>query len=733
VREVRQLIGHAALLAASLLAALPARAEVSAYIEQSAGTSNQDTSQAGRAEHISSVLWLQRYRLDWDQQLWPLLRLNAGGNLDWTKGWTTTGPITTESDAKRWLAYAQLLVGGPILSGALRYDHQEQLNSSTTVGLTATAPTLKRDAWSASASWNPLDLPRFDLRYSHTHLYDDQGVASDLVTDEVFFTTIYRPLQQLDVSYGLRWSVGDDRLRGSEQRELLNTARVSWTDTFLASRLNTYLSYSIANRLSESVVNGVGGTVTTQQFPTAGYSLVEAFPATPERDTLTLNAALIDAELGLSAGLDIGFQRSLSGDNAFRDLGAQFGNALSTVNTVYVYVEKQLPAAVAAGFTWAAYRSDDNVTWTPVPIPAPVVFGLFQNRFEITIDQTEARYLKVVVRPLTTATTTDPQYASIAVTELQFSLVVLASQVKGEESVTSGQLNASARYLILPSVNLAVDSTLSYSHTSNPSRQAWSWLNGISAARQLTRAVGVSGRVDRSDSDGGQGHESLSRASAALSLNPLPTLAGGISASGQVGQTRLGTTWSAGPTAFATADLYTGLSLSGSASYALSENERSQLTSGWTFATSVNAIPNRFATLTLTYGLTASEITGGGLPDRSDSNSRLDTTLTVTPFPALYLAGTYSRAWTQGGPANLATFTGTFSPFPGGDLIMRFGYTETLDTSAQLRQRQWGPGARWNIRRGWYLDVSYSVNSSYSPSIDIDTRAFLANLVISLR
>ena len=76
-------------------------------------------------------------------------------------------------------------------------------------------------------------------------------------------------------------------------------------------------------------------------------------------------------------------------------MGAQLADEITSVNTVYVWVDRPLPPEVLAPMTaagaWTAYTSNDNVNWVQVPILGPVLFGTFDNRFEITITETRAR------------------------------------------------------------------------------------------------------------------------------------------------------------------------------------------------------------------------------------------------------------------------------------------------------------------------------------------------------
>jgi hypothetical protein len=725
----------AAALAAALLGAGPARADVQALLEPMFTHSDTDTRDPTGTTHTTSTSWLQRYRFTWDQALTPTLKLSAGGNIDWTLGSVTTDGAHTDQDQKLWSVFAHLTFGDPVLSGGLNYDRTEQDMSATGAGGELRSPAVIRETISAFAGWRPVDLPSLDLRLTRSHDYDSPRTAADLTTDEIDVSTIYRPNRQLDTNYSLRFTDANDQLHDVEQRDLVNAGRVTWSDRLLGDRLTAYASYSLANRQSWLDAVGAGGLVSVQQFATVGLSAVEAFPATPDRVTLLPNAALVDNDVTLSAGIDLGFSPSLAGDRNYRDLGAQFGNALSTVNVVYVYVDRQLPASVASAFAWTVWQSVDNVTWTTVPLSGAVQFGLFQNRFEIPVVQVnDARYLKVTTQPLLPSVTTDRQFADVLVTDLQFAMVQAADQVKRKTSVTSGQLTTTARYLLERSWNLAFDNAFNFAHTDNPSARTWSVQNGLSASRRLTRVFGVNARLDRTDSDQGQGHESVSRASAGVSADPLATLGGAATYTAQFQQSVRGDAWSNGVTVFGHADLYEGLAVASTGSYSLGRNELGQSTSSLAVSASGSATPNRVVTVTGTFGLSDSTLSGGGVPDRTDNSWQVSGSATVTPFPALFASGGVTRmVSTQSGATTLLNVAASFSPFPGGDLLARFGYSESLDTLSDTHLRNWGPGVRWNIRRGWYLDVSYSVSNSRTQATETDSRTLFADLVITYR
>lgn len=156
----------------------------------------------------------------------------------------------------------------------------------------------------------------------------------------------------------------------------------------------------------------------TRRLPTGGLSIVETPVDLPTHVTLVPNPALVDGGVVASAGIDIGRGPSLLGDGAFRDLGARFPDPAPLVNMLCIWVDRALPESVSAAYTWTAYASDDNVAWREVALAGPVSFAPLQNRFEIPVQSTQARHLKVVTRPLAPGVTTDPRYTDVFVTEL---------------------------------------------------------------------------------------------------------------------------------------------------------------------------------------------------------------------------------------------------------------------------------------------------------------------------
>jgi hypothetical protein len=471
--------------------------------------------------------------------------------------------------------------------------------------------------------------------------------------------------------------------------------------------------------------------VLQQQLPFEGLSLVEAAVDVPERVTLIPNRALIDGDLETSAGLDVGFGVRLGGDARARDAGVQFADPHTPVNVVHVHVDRALPPEVWGTLRWRAFTSDDNVTWTEVAVDAAGIrFGDFENRIELPIARVEARYVKVVTTPLLPGVTTDPAFASILLTELRLYLRQQAAEVVGRRSETGGSLSATVRALLERSYALTYDGGFFVQHGND---NGWNLMNGLSAGHRLGETSAWSARVDRTDSGGDVPHSAVTRASASLSSDPLPTLGGALATSAQLTENEAGTGWAVSSSAVARADLYEGVSLSANAGVGYGENERTQRTRFASVATTASVTPHPTATFSGSYFHSAALTEGPGATGLWDRRWRAEGSALLSPFPALSVSASIAHSREAGRPATLASFAVNASPFQGGDLVMRFGYVETIDTGIDSRSRQWGPGLRLNIRPGSNLDLAYTVQTTRSRPVDTDSSGFFANLVITLR
>lgn len=730
-----------AALATALVAAFSSVARADGYTLQLNpgyfGSTSTTTDETGHESRVESSGITQKYRLTLDQTVYPTLTLSAGGSLDWAMATSRAEGVTRDSDNKRWNGYGRLRGGSNFLAWALDYDHQEQESTSSGTGIPESSGALLRDTYGGSVSWRPSDLPSIDLRLTRSDSRDRARSSRDLTSDDALVSTRFEPVKDLDLRYSVRAARITDHLNDVRTSELGNSAAATWSGAYLERRGSFYASYSVGARESSVSARGRGGTVSTAQRPIAGLSVVEVFPALPTRVSLAPNSALVDGGTTASAGLNLGYSgTSPTGERASRDLGAAFADAVTPVNVLYVYVDRTLPDEVAASFTWTVYQSDNNLDWTQVGGTLVGLFDPLLNRFEISIPRTAARYLKVVTRPLAPSVAIPVQFSDIFVTELQLYLVVPAEEAVGRNSTLGGNLNASTKFRILEGEGLSLTYDLStlFTHSSESSQVTYSVTNGLSAGRRLARTVVTSGRIERNDTDVGQGHLSGNRWSGTLAYDPIPTFGTALLYSGQLNQTRDGTSSAHTFGAAARADLYQGIATSANVTYGLGRDETGRDTRTTSVAASTTITPNRYFSMAGSAGVSDSKQTGAGRPEQSDQRGLIQGSASLSPFRALAMSGSVTRIFGRRiPPQTLISFGAGFSPFQGGDLQLRYAYQEAIDVTGEQRTRTHGPTVRWNVRRGWFLDGGYSFLDSSAPAQDVSARFYFANLSIALR
>jgi hypothetical protein len=691
------------------------------------------TDAAGEVSKREQTALTQRFLLDLNRQIFPLLLLNGSGFYEWGTGSSRVDGVPGEFESHRWNVAGTLKAGDRTLNGGLNYVRSEQSADALTAAVATSSPTRINETYGAFGLWAVPDLPRVDLRVSRTNLFDSDRRLFDLTSDDAGVNVIYT-VPRLDSAYRFRWSNPSDRIAGTEATTITHTGFAAFNDRFLDERLATTASYQLQAQTIDTKLANPSAIVPFQVAPLQGLSAVERTPAVPTRITLDPNPALVDGETAAGAGIDIGYGLSLVGDVDFRDLGAQFPNAANPVDVVYVYVDRQLLPTIVQAYAWQAFRSDDNVTWTPVTVTGPAAFGAFQNRFEIPIARAEARYLKVAVRPLAANLTTDPRWRNVLVTEIQFQQNVSAVSLLGKHTNWSGIASGAMRLQLSRSPSVSYELSAFLLHNSVGHRFTWDVTNGLSLSHPLTPALIFNARADRTDSQAGAGtgHEATTRYGTSLTAQPIPAAMASLAYAGQLRQGVAGTATTNTVLAYGRADPYRGVSVGANAAYGFATQEDGRDLRTQTAQTTASVVPNALVSLNGAYTYSRSDESGAGRSPSSATSQRIDGTLVLTPIPALQGSVTESRLYSGGRWSDFLTFGGSLSLLRGGELVVGFVYNETLDTSARSRLRTWGPNLRWSIRPGAFLDLSYSQLDNSDPTVTVRTRGVFARLFIPL-
>jgi hypothetical protein len=273
------------------------------------------------------------------------------------------------------------------------------------------------------------------------------------------------------------------------------------------------------------------------------------------------------------------------------------------------------------------------------------------------------------------------------------------------------------------------DISANMNHQGTPSLTTYSVLNGLSYSDRLSQAWSATARMSRLDQDAGTGAEAIWQWTGGLATRPLPTLSAAFTYTGSVNETHH--TTSNGLTAFARGDLYPGVSAQANASGNYSTHADSTSSLDTSASASASLVPNRFATLTLQGSVARSTTYQGSENLGTLRFARVDGSATVVPAPALTFSGSVGTILLGAQPSTVASFLASFSPLRG-DLQLTASYSRNLNTAAQSVTGVASVSARWNIRRGVYWTILYSLLDLTSPVQLADTRTLTTTLTIAL-
>lgn len=100
-------------------------------------------------------------------------------------------------------------------------------------------------------------------------------------------------------------------------------------------------------------------------------------------------------------------------------------------------------------------------------------------------------------------------------------------------------------------------------------------------------------------------------------------------------------------------------------------------------------------------------------------------------MPGIYLFGSYTiNAQKNRKTQTTQSIGGSWSPFRDGALLLNTSYRENIDNSGN-KDKTMVQSLRWNIRSGWYLDVSYVLTNGTSTTQTTDTQIFSTSLRMS--
>jgi hypothetical protein len=732
----------AALLCAAIFQAGTARGDgFNAFVNYNFVSSDfKSTDPTGVTSKSSSSGFMQLYNLSVSRTLYPSLIFDGGVIFQHNVAHTDSSGVSSTNSTTQTSPNANLLFTNSFMPSALGYSRREERSSFN--GNSTPASIL--ESYTARTSLKFEELPPVDLNYSRFHSYDEHKLQRDLTSDSLLWGTSLQPTRELSLSYQGAWTSSENAITKLTSDSLSNSARAGYSRTFWDNRVMVATNYNLASTSTTVTSAGAnGGDLLTNQLPLNGAlssttSTVTVPPLTPTTGALASNPALLTGSANLNM---IAVTPPPVGTRINLGLDFGFGNA-TAVNTLYLTMvsgtnnrpENLLQiAGINQLFSWDLYTSTDGVNWTLVQNGVPQHFGPDPSGLTDTVGFTlsfattvASRFIKVVAAPVPVdnlfpySTIQGVDIKNIAVSRLQAYLkspVTLAGH-KSTTGSLAGQFGFTASARLME--NLTYDLGLGLSHgtsTGAPTTVSWFTSNGLGYEKTISSTINTSARVSlQQQKTGDTPMTSNLSYSAGMSILPLPTLndsitySGGVSNIGEANELKTNSFFLSN-----TAQLYQGVSFAFSGGYSTSSQKAGQTNDTVTFSTGLSLAPRRDLSMSLSYGQSVSDSSGGPIPPTHASTQTTGLSVSYTPFPSLYLAGSFSVA----NGSDQATTTSQnyslgWSPLRGGDLSVNVAYSESRSTPDNVVSRNLTPSLRWKVTPRATLDGSYQYFNSSS-------------------
>jgi hypothetical protein len=667
------------------------------YLELTASRTDVSAEDASGAKIDDRVnAFTQRYSLNFARRLFPNLILKLGGLYEHEAVHDELGGAAFDSRRRRVLPYFLLTLRTGTHLAEIGYDRQDERFHND-----LSTSQLVQETWRVNLGWDPVDLPRTRLEYVHRNTFDLDRRGLDVGQDRIQLTSRYLALEKVDLYYRGALEKDVDHLNDGELRTNSQNARVSYGDTWLDRRLTFSTDYTINYRTTESIRSGAGELI-VEVIPTAGLSSLDD---TPDHDALAANPALIDGNRTTSAGINLGLPPP-AGDSRARDFGVDVG-VPSEINTVLVWIDRELPPEIANKFSWRVYASSDNVDWTLRQIVPSAVFGPFENRFEVRFTGLSTRYLKLVVSPLAASVPDATSWPLIQVAELEPELRQPSSDLTASRSDTAQRLSADFRARLLDAPSLYYESSLFLSKQ-NQGSPLYTFSNGLSVSHALSPIFSGAARLAREDRRQPTGDQTAYLFSGSLTADPLPTVQESMVVS-YVQEEGVEARDTASVVFSSVAQLYRGISgnLSlgrsvirpGVGGHSLADD----LTLGLTF------VPHpKFTLNALVQNRTVRNRFADARPDRTDELKTAEIGAAYRPLRSLYLFASQRWERTSGELGRtLRNYALSWTPFPDGAFRFSIFYDSSYQTEIRETQQTLVPTIRWNITERMYIDLTY--------------------------
>jgi hypothetical protein len=721
-----------------------------------------DNSLGARSISAQSTTLVQRYGLSLNRAFYPSLRLTASTLVERDSSDSTENGISTSGHSTHISPSASLSFGNPFLSGALGYARNEQSSQSGA----ASSPTSTTEVYTARVGMVPEGLPTLDFRFSRANAFSSDRSLTDNTSDSYGVSSSYRPLKNLDLGYQGTLTQGTDRVTSTTNESTSQSGSARYSDQFFG-RANVFTTVTLSD--VSSTFSSSSGRTSFAVLPIsrlAGFFAVSDNPAlvqlqpvngssAPPVINWTSTPGLIDGDKRIATNplINLGVPPIIGGDTRLRNIGLDLA-VVSTVNTLYVYVNQFLPASVTNQFVWSVYVSSDNQNWSVLPnavqsVTFETVFDpltqLQAQRFTILTANFATRYVKVVVHPLGQQLPPLPigvDLTNILVTEMEAALRQQSSSLLFRSSrftSQSGSLSSGLRVNLLTNPSLPVvtwDVSFNYNFSrggSSPLDYNYFISTGLSAFYRVNDRVSSTSRLAWEEQQGSLRQSSSGVAySISLDARPLEALSSNFIFSGRqsselgknVGSNSLNLT--------TTVALYQGIGANVSGGVSTASTQGVSDGSSTFLSAGLSLVPNSSLNANLSYSGTWNNQTVVGEAETTNKSTSSSFQVSYVPLETVSLFAVlgYTKASGTSGVFT-QSYGGGWSPFRDSALQANVAYSQSFSTADNQKTTTVSPSLRWNIRSGWWLSTAYAYETVESTVQNTRTNSVTSTLRMS--
>ncbi|MES0445404.1 MAG: hypothetical protein ABUJ92_02560 [Desulfobacterales bacterium] len=675
--------------------------------------SDNETTDKTTGQAASSMLssFNQKYNLDFSKTIYPYLTLAGGTFYNLNNSTFTSQATETESEQKTLRPFAKLDLKNPLYRAGMGFRRM-QIESKTT-GTPATQDF--RDEINTILGWKPEGLPESNLRYVHTHAYNDFETV-DSIEKQLTFITSYLAWKELDFKYFYTRSERENNIDGSEALDQNHNGNINYSHNFFNSRLSLSTGYKIRYNTFEFSGTGSG------DFALLRSAGLWSLDDTPEDGpALALNPALIDGNLTASSGIDIG----LGGDETtLTNIGLDFGFSVN-VDRIRVWVDRSLTTPIADTFSWLVYTSPDNTdtsTWTLQATVSPASFGVFENRFEISFPAANTRFVKVVTRPLSPVVPDAALFPNIFVTEMQAFTTLSGASGQNKAAIVDHNYNLNLRGKLSDKAVLGYNLFYRLQEQDPSSEKRTELSNGVNLNYIFNRVFSGSTSFSRIDYQSTDEKSVRDDYAASLRAAYLDTLGQALTYSGTKITEADGSSSRNSLFLRTNANLLRGWSAYLDTGYSWEQPSDSAQTTSTIIRSGTNIVPNDKITINMDYSRTQ---TNGQTP-----TSRWDIGAFFIPFRALSFDVRLRMQEQGNSKTTLYNYSANWAPFSDGALQFFFTYDEMLRPEDDRKSRTIGPSLKWALGRHFFLDMFYNITETEDILQTTDSNKFNASLRI---